>query len=197
MFWIYGGAWSLGGNGEFGLYTGEHLAMKHGVVVVSTNYRLDVLGWLALEELAAESATGAYGNYGLRDQRFAMEWTRDNVRSFGGDPSAVTIFGESAGGFSVCQVNTVAVNCRPPPLLLSYHTELHVCNLYGNCCKFPPAASTSPRPRATASSLAPSSRVGTATGPGSSSTVPTPRTSGEYNGPTPPLKQCTPCCIVG
>jgi hypothetical protein len=100
LFWIYGGAWTIGGNGEFGLYTGEHLAEQHGVVVVAANYRLDVLGWLALEDLAEESG---YGNYGLRDQRLAMQWTRDNVAGFGGDPERVTIFGESAGGFSVCQ----------------------------------------------------------------------------------------------
>ena len=101
LFWIYGGAWTLGGNGEFGLYTGEQLAMRHDVVVVSANYRLDVLGWLALDELADES--GAYSNYGLHDQRLALEWTRDNVKAFGGDPKQITIFGESAGGFSVCQ----------------------------------------------------------------------------------------------
>jgi para-nitrobenzyl esterase len=103
MFWIYGGAWSIGGNGEFGLYTGQHLAMKHGVVVVSTNYRLDVLGWLALEELTGDD--GGYANWGLRDQTLALHWTPANVRSFGGDPAQVTIFGESAGGFSVCQVS--------------------------------------------------------------------------------------------
>eukprot|EP01047_Picozoa_sp_COSAG01_P063688 COSAG01_NODE_8299_length_2839_cov_1.814599_1_plen_314_part_00 len=102
MFWIYGGAWTIGGNGEFGLYTGEHLARKHGVVVIAPNYRLDVLGWLALEELRDER-TGQYGNYGLLDQRLAMRWTQDNARAFGGNPTLVTLFGESAGGFSVCQ----------------------------------------------------------------------------------------------
>ena len=78
LFWIYGGAWTLGSNGEFGLYTGEHLAVSHDVVIVAANYRLDVLGWLALDELADES--GAYANYGLRDQRLALRWTRDNVK---------------------------------------------------------------------------------------------------------------------
>ena len=102
MFWIYGGAWTIGGNGEFGLYTGEHLAMQHGVVVIASNYRLDVLGWLALEELADE-ATGSYANYGLQDQRLAMRWARANAAAFGGDRSRLTIFGESAGAFSVCQ----------------------------------------------------------------------------------------------
>ncbi len=101
LFWIYGGAWSIGGNGEFGLYTGEHLALRHDVVIVAANYRLDVLGWIALDELIDES--GSYSNYGLRDQRLALRWTRENVREFGGDPELITIFGESAGAFSVCQ----------------------------------------------------------------------------------------------
>lgn len=126
LFWIYGGAWTIGGNGEFGLYTGEQLAMKHGVVVVSVNYRLDVLGWLALGELADEGEAGAYGNYGLMDQRLGLQWTRENVAAFGGDPEQVTIFGESAGGFSVCQHITspdsnglfsraIMVRTRAPP----------------------------------------------------------------------------------
>eukprot|EP01048_Picozoa_sp_COSAG05_P008032 COSAG05_NODE_593_length_8488_cov_13.560367_5_plen_590_part_00 len=100
MFWIYGGAWTIGSNGEYGLYTGEHLAMKNNIIVVAANYRLDVLGWLALEELHEGEA---YGNYGLRDQTLALSWTRDNARRFGGDPDRVTLFGESAGGFSACQ----------------------------------------------------------------------------------------------
>jgi carboxylesterase type B len=102
MFWIYGGAWILGNNEEFSVYNAINLALKGGIVVVAANYRVDVLGWIALEELALE-ANGAYGNYGLQDQTFALEWTRDNAEAFGGDPMQVTIFGESAGGFSVCQ----------------------------------------------------------------------------------------------
>ena len=103
MQWIYGGAWILGDNYEFSLYDGTNLAEKNGVIVVAANYRLDVLGWLALAELGAEDPAGAYGNYGIQDQRFALEWTQRNIAKFGGDPNRVTIFGESAGGFSVCQ----------------------------------------------------------------------------------------------
>ena len=73
------------------------------MVVVAANYRLDVLGWLAMEELRKEDDEDAYGNYGLQDQRFAMQWTQRNIAAFGGDPNMVTIFGESAGGYSVCQ----------------------------------------------------------------------------------------------
>jgi carboxylesterase type B len=105
MQWIYGGAWVLGSDTEFGVYDGTTLAEKHGVIVVAANYRLDSLGWLALPELKAadEGADGSYGNYGLHDQRAALRWTQRNVAAFGGDPNRVTIFGESAGGFSVCQ----------------------------------------------------------------------------------------------
>lgn len=103
MQWIYGGAWILGSNWEFDRYDGTAFAEKYGVVVVAGNYRLDSLGWLALEELRKESDTGSFGNYGLHDQRAAMQWTQDEILQFGGDPSKVTIFGESAGGFSVCQ----------------------------------------------------------------------------------------------
>jgi carboxylesterase type B len=98
-----GGAWILGSNDEFGLYDGTDLAAEYGVVIVAANYRLDTLGWMALDELAAESPTGSYGNYGLIDQGFALEWSQRNIRAFGGDPNKVTIFGESAGGYSVCQ----------------------------------------------------------------------------------------------
>eukprot|EP00937_MAST-01D_sp_MAST-1D-sp2_P000528 g528.t1 len=105
MQWIYGGAWLLGSDTEFGIYDGSTMAQKHGVIVVAANYRLDSLGWLALPELKAEDAAGdgSYGNYGLHDQRFALQWTQRNIAKLGGDPNKVTIFGESAGGFSVCQ----------------------------------------------------------------------------------------------
>jgi para-nitrobenzyl esterase len=99
MVWIHGGALVAGSSKE-PLYDGARLA-REGVVVVSINYRLGVLGWLAHPDLSAESPAGISGNYGLMDQIAALEWVKRNVESFGGDPDNVTIAGESAGGLSV------------------------------------------------------------------------------------------------
>jgi para-nitrobenzyl esterase len=99
FFWIYGGALS-GGASRDPLYDGERLAAK-GIVVVSVNYRLGVLGWLALPELSRESPLGVSGNYGLLDQIEALHWVQRNIAAFGGDPANVTIAGESAGALSV------------------------------------------------------------------------------------------------
>lgn len=98
MVWIHGGAFTLG-SGTMALYDGAHLAAK-GVVLVTINYRLGPLGFMAHPALTAEGG-GSSGNYGIRDQIAALEWVRDNIASFGGDPKNVTIFGESAGAFSV------------------------------------------------------------------------------------------------
>jgi len=99
FFWIYGGALAAGASRE-PLYDGARLAARD-IVVVSINYRLGVFGWLAHPELSAESPKGVSGNYGLLDQIEALRWGRQNIRAFGGDPSNVTIAGESAGGLSV------------------------------------------------------------------------------------------------
>jgi para-nitrobenzyl esterase len=99
FFWIYGGA-LVGGASREPVYDGTQLA-NQGIVVVSINYRLGVLGWLAHPELSAESPTGISGNYGLLDQIEALRWVQRNIGSFGGDPSNVTIAGESAGALSV------------------------------------------------------------------------------------------------
>ena len=97
MVWIHGGGLTVGSGDA---YPGELLTSK-GVVLVTINYRLGPFGFLALPDLTAESANGASGNQGLSDQIAALEWVRDNVASFGGDPGNVTIFGESAGSMSV------------------------------------------------------------------------------------------------
>ncbi len=97
--WIHGGALS-GGSTRETLYDGERMA-REGVIVVSINYRLGILGYLAHPELSAESPDGVSGNYGLLDQIEALRWVRDNIAAFGGDASNVTIAGESAGGLSV------------------------------------------------------------------------------------------------
>lgn len=99
IVWIHGGA-LLAGSSKEPLYDGAALAAK-GVVVVSINYRLGVLGYLAHPELSAESPLGVSGNYGLLDQIAALGWVQKNIAAFGGDPDNVTIAGESAGGLSV------------------------------------------------------------------------------------------------
>jgi para-nitrobenzyl esterase len=100
MVWIYGGGFNAGAASE-PRQDGEKLAEK-GVVVVSMNYRLGVFGFYSHPELTKESPHHASGNYGLMDQWAALQWVRDNIARFGGDPKNVTIFGESAGSFSVC-----------------------------------------------------------------------------------------------
>lgn len=101
MVWIHGGGF-VQGSSAVTAYDGAYLAGQHGVVIVSINYRLGGLGFLALEALASEDPDGINGNYGLRDQIAALRWVQDNIAAFGGDPEQVTIFGESAGGASVC-----------------------------------------------------------------------------------------------
>jgi para-nitrobenzyl esterase len=97
--WIHGGA-LLKGSSREPFYDGAALAAR-GIVVVSINYRLGVLGYMAHPQLSAESQRGVSGNYGLLDQIEALRWVRDNVAAFGGDASNVTIAGESAGALSV------------------------------------------------------------------------------------------------
>jgi para-nitrobenzyl esterase len=99
MVWIHGGALTTGSGSE-PMYDGTKLA-ERGVVVVSINYRLGVLGYLAHPLLSAESNGNISGNYGLLDQIEALRWVKRNIAAFGGDPSNVTIAGESAGGLSV------------------------------------------------------------------------------------------------
>jgi para-nitrobenzyl esterase len=100
MVWIYGGGYNTGGTSE-PRQDGEHLAATKGVVVVSMNYRLGIFGFFALKPLADESPHHAAGDYALMDQAAALAWVKTNIANFGGDPSNVTIFGESAGSFSV------------------------------------------------------------------------------------------------
>jgi para-nitrobenzyl esterase len=99
MVWIHGGSFESG-SGSMAVYDGTNLAAR-GVVVVTINYRLGPLGFLAHPALSAESADGVSGNYGLFDQIAALEWVRDNIAAFGGDPARVTAFGESAGAISI------------------------------------------------------------------------------------------------
>jgi para-nitrobenzyl esterase len=97
MVWIHGGGFF---NGSSDIYNSRGLATRGDIVVVTINYRLGALGFLAHPALAGPD--GAVGNYGLADQQAALRWVRDNVGAFGGDPAKVTIAGESAGAMSVC-----------------------------------------------------------------------------------------------
>jgi len=99
MVWIHGGG-NFAGAGSEPIFNGENLA-RHGVVLVTVNYRLGVFGFLAHPELTKESAHHVSGNYGLLDQILALRWVHDNIAKFGGNPANVTIFGESAGSLDV------------------------------------------------------------------------------------------------
>ncbi|HZQ21942.1 MAG TPA: carboxylesterase family protein [Terriglobales bacterium] len=97
MVWIHGGAWTVGESDD---YMPTKL-VQQGVIIVTINYRLGALGFLAHPALSAESPDHISGNYGLMDQQFALKWVQRNIAALGGDPENVTIFGESAGGRSV------------------------------------------------------------------------------------------------
>jgi para-nitrobenzyl esterase len=99
LVWIHGGAFAIG-TSSTRLYGGRRLAARGDVVVVSINYRLGALGFLNLRALRPGDP-GLPANLGLQDQIAALEWIRDNIDAFGGDPHKVTLFGESAGGMSV------------------------------------------------------------------------------------------------
>ncbi|WP_107655913.1 carboxylesterase/lipase family protein [Nocardia suismassiliense] len=99
MVWFYGGAFVLGSNAQYD--SPARLVREGKVIVAIPNYRVGPFGFLALPELA-DSTGGIAGTYGTLDQQAALRWIRDNATAFGGDPGNVTIFGESAGGMSVC-----------------------------------------------------------------------------------------------
>jgi para-nitrobenzyl esterase len=99
MVWFDGGGF-VAGTGARAATDGEAYA-RRGVVLVTVNYRVGVFGYLAHPLLTAESPHGASGNYGFLDQLAALQWVRDEIAAFGGDPARVTAFGESAGGASV------------------------------------------------------------------------------------------------
>jgi para-nitrobenzyl esterase len=104
MVWIHGGSLRIGHSGSV-LHDGSELA-RRGSVVVSLNYRLGIFGYFAHSELTAESPHHSSGNYGLLDQIAALQWVRDNIAGFGGDPGNITVFGESAGALSIIQLMT-------------------------------------------------------------------------------------------
>lgn len=94
MFFMYGGGFAEGYNGgPLGMYDGSYIASQFDVIVVTINYRLGAYGFIVTDQLK--------GNYGFMDQQFALQWVQENIGTFGGDPSRVTIWGESAGAMSV------------------------------------------------------------------------------------------------
>ncbi len=101
MVWIHGGGFT-GGTGNTPNYWGDRLAEKGEVVVVTFNYRLNVFGFFAHPKLREEDPNKSTGGYGILDQIQALRWVKNNIANFGGDPDNITIFGESAGGWSVC-----------------------------------------------------------------------------------------------
>lgn len=106
MVWIHGGS-LVGGSGSEAMYDGVKIAQQ-GIVYVSINYRVGLLGYLAHPALSAESPQRLSGNYGLLDQIEALRWVHDNIAAFGGDPAQVTVAGESAGALS-----TIALMASP------------------------------------------------------------------------------------
>lgn len=100
MIWLHGGAFVAGEGSSYD--PSATLVTQGNVIVVTINYRLGVFGFLALNALSSEDPHGSSGNDGLLDQQFAFQWVRNNIQAFGGNPNQVTIFGESAGGISVC-----------------------------------------------------------------------------------------------
>lgn len=102
MFWIHGGGFTAGSSQELPSYDGENLAKKGDVVVVSINHRLNILGYLDLSAYGEKYRHSA--NLSILDIKAALEWVRDNIANFGGDPGNVTIFGQSGGG---AKVNTL------------------------------------------------------------------------------------------
>jgi para-nitrobenzyl esterase len=99
MVWIHGGAFTLGSAND---NPPSQIVERSGVIVVSINYRLGPLGFLAHPDLEAEDPESGLGNFGFLDQVAALQWVQDSIATFGGDPRNVTVFGESAGGMSVC-----------------------------------------------------------------------------------------------
>ncbi len=101
LFWIHGGGFV---NGSGDQHEGSLLARTDHMIVVSINYRLGIFGFLALPSLSSESSDHSSGDYGLEDQQAALRWVSANARAFGGDPARITVDGESAGGWSVCDM---------------------------------------------------------------------------------------------
>jgi para-nitrobenzyl esterase len=120
MVWIHGGAFT---TGDASTYADPSLMVSKGVIVVAIHYRLGAMGFLA--HPALRDADGSAGNYGMMDQQAALRWVKTNIGAFGGDPGNVTIFGESAGGFSVLS------HLASPPSKGLFHKAIIQSGAYG------------------------------------------------------------------
>ncbi|KAF1827590.1 alpha/beta-hydrolase [Dissoconium aciculare CBS 342.82] len=130
LFWIHGGNLDTGGSSQT-IYDGSSLAVNEDVVVVTINYRLNIFGFSNSPEIPLNQQ-----NSGFLDQRFALQWVHDNIKSFGGDPQRVTIAGESAGGFSVKQL--IAQPPSPLPFraaIIESHGKMSLGNPADNLAK--------------------------------------------------------------
>ncbi len=138
LVWIYGGGFNSGGSGV-PIYDGEATARK-GVVFVSINYRVGPFGFMAHPELSRESGKNASGNYGLMDQIAALQWVKQNIAAFGGDPANVTIAGQSAG--------SMAVNCLVASPLAKGPVQQSHCGKWCLLCpaQYAPGAGRRERP---------------------------------------------------
>jgi para-nitrobenzyl esterase len=108
MFWIHGGAFIFSGS-RAPTYDGSNLAERGDVVIVTINYRLGAFGYLFIPGITA--------NVGQLDQILALKWVHDNIAKFGGDPDNITIFGESAGAYSVITLTAMPAASNFPPLV--------------------------------------------------------------------------------
>ncbi len=137
MVWIHGGGHQFG-SGDFSTYQHNSLAEK-GVVLVTINYRLGAFGYMAHPALSADDPRGVSGNYGLLDQIAALKWVKTNIASYGGDPDNVTIFGESAGAWSVTELmaSPKAAGLFHKAIGQSGASTYHLGDLRGNATDWP------------------------------------------------------------
>ena len=145
MVWIHGGGHQFG-SGDFAYYQADGLP-ERGVVLVTINYRLGAFGYMAHPALSAEDPRGVSGNYGALDQVAALEWVRDNIAAYGGDPERVTIFGESAGAWSVTEMMStpLAAGLFDRAILQSGASTYHMGQLEGDGQGWPSGHDTGER----------------------------------------------------
>jgi carboxylesterase type B len=149
MLFFYGGSWTTG-SAMFPLYSGKHLT-EDGVIAIAANYRLNVFGFLGSDRLRASD--NSTGNFGIQDQRLAMQWVQRNAAALGADPTRVMIFGESAGAGSVSNhlvrkrswglFSRAAMESGPLADWTAVHIQ-HAETTFRCACRLPPPAPPAP-----------------------------------------------------